>query len=656
MKHLAVLFFSAVFFPASAFAGTGDDDSLEFFAEEAKVLTSASKHPQTAAEAPGSAYIITDQDIERYGYRSVAEALQSVPGFFVTTDRNYTFLWVRGVYRPGDYNTHILYMINGHRLNESLYASTNLEIDCPVDIGAVSRIEVVKGPGSSVHGDNAFFGVVNIVTKTIKDERGAVGAQAGSQRTYQGHARAAGRFSKDAEFFFAGSAYRSQGEDLQFPQVTAHDDGWFRDSDREQTGSVFASAKVSNLFLQASYSSREKRIPTGSFSSFNGQPASFTRDNRGFLDAQGQWGSLETLQASARAYYDDYAYDADFLTISPAPPPDTYLNRDLGRLRWFGEEVRLSKNLFGENLFMFGQEYEQSVYGLLKNFDADPLVVNTDVGVRPHRWALFIQQDLRAHEKLTLSGGVRMDRYKSFGNTYNTRGSAVLRPFENSVWKFLYGTAFRAPVPAETDFSQPGIFDPNAGLRPEKMQTLETRWEQSLGRGQNLSLGFFRNRIKQLISQVTDPVTGVGRYENQENLLSQGMELDFRLRPWHGVSARAAYVFQKTRFDGGEELGNSPRHVADFGVDVSGLDGRANASVDSLVIGSRRSMQGTTLASTPVYNAHLRAKPWHEGLILTLSVYNLTDADVLGSGASEHVQDALPQGSRRVIGGIEYRW
>src|SRR5437016_3506281 len=74
---------------------------------------SASKHAQTTGEAPSSVTVITAAEIQRHGYRTLADILRAVRGFFVTYDRNYSSLGVRGFARPGDFNTRILLLVDG---------------------------------------------------------------------------------------------------------------------------------------------------------------------------------------------------------------------------------------------------------------------------------------------------------------------------------------------------------------------------------------------------------------------------------------------------------------------------------------------------------------------------------------------------------------
>src|SRR5579864_9647263 len=142
---------------------------------------SASKHLQSTSEAPSSVTVITADEIQRYGYRTLADILQTVRGFFVTYDRDYSSVGVRGFARPGDYNTRILLLVDGHRLNDNVFDEAMIGTEFPVDIDLIERVEVIRGPVSSLYGSNALFAVVNVITKRGDDLKGLeVSSEAGS--------------------------------------------------------------------------------------------------------------------------------------------------------------------------------------------------------------------------------------------------------------------------------------------------------------------------------------------------------------------------------------------------------------------------------------------------------------------------------------------
>ena len=88
---------------------------------EVGTVFGAAKREQRVTEAPSSVTIVTAEDIRTFGWRTLAEALNSVRGFYITNDRNYAYVGVRGFGRPSDYNNRVLLLVNGHRYNDNVY-------------------------------------------------------------------------------------------------------------------------------------------------------------------------------------------------------------------------------------------------------------------------------------------------------------------------------------------------------------------------------------------------------------------------------------------------------------------------------------------------------------------------------------------------------
>jgi iron complex outermembrane receptor protein len=162
-----------------------NEESLLF--QEIPSVYSASKYEQKVTEAPSSVTIVTSEDIRKYGHRTLADVLRSVKSFYVTSDRNYSYVGGRGFGRPGDYNSRILLLIDGHRTNENIYDQAMVGTEGLIDIDLVDRIEIVRGPGSSLYGSNAFFAVINIITKAGQGPEGWRGIRRGRLvQYYQG--------------------------------------------------------------------------------------------------------------------------------------------------------------------------------------------------------------------------------------------------------------------------------------------------------------------------------------------------------------------------------------------------------------------------------------------------------------------------------------
>src|SRR4029079_5770672 len=78
-----------------------------------EVVVAGSKRAQQARDVASLVSVVTAAEIREHGYRTLADVLRTLSGFYVTNDRNYSFVGVRGFSRPGDWNSRILMLVNG---------------------------------------------------------------------------------------------------------------------------------------------------------------------------------------------------------------------------------------------------------------------------------------------------------------------------------------------------------------------------------------------------------------------------------------------------------------------------------------------------------------------------------------------------------------
>src|SRR5260370_6535735 len=192
----------------------------------------ASKFLQKAPDAPASVTVVTAEEIQKYGYRTLADVLRSVPGFYVIYDRNYAYVGVRGLSWPGDYNARILFLLDGHRVNDNIYDGALVGTDFPVELDLIERIEIVRGPSSSVYGTGAFIAVVNVITKRGRDlDSAEISTEAGSWNSYKGRVIYGKRFDSGLETLLSGTFYDSHSEIATFPNGGRSDE--LTQTDRE---------------------------------------------------------------------------------------------------------------------------------------------------------------------------------------------------------------------------------------------------------------------------------------------------------------------------------------------------------------------------------------------------------------------------------------
>jgi iron complex outermembrane receptor protein len=627
----------------AAWAG---EDLFGFYAEEATVVAAA-KRPQTLAEAPASAHVLTAEDIALFGYRTLGEALQSIPGFYVTTDRNYSYLCVRGFGPPGDYNSRILLLVNGHRMNENIYGGAFVGHDFSLDLRAVERIEVIPGPGSALYGDSAFFAVVNVVTRDAgKGPSASTSAEAGSFGTQAGFADVAVR-GRGVSGYTAASYRFMRGQDLAYPELGG---GAARDADREESMTLYTHWHRGGWQLHANAANRRKRIPTASYGTLFGSTGSETSDGRAFLELRTERTLPGAFQLMARAYHDWYRYHGDYVYADDAQ--GFLVNKDVGRARWYGEEIHLQRELPGRgHRLMLGQEFERNLAGQQVNFDVAPRAVYLRSDLRPHRWALFAQDESRPHPRLGLTTGLRYDRYESFGGTLNPRIAAVLHLTDSQRLKFVYGSAFRAPTPYDLAYEGFGQAA-NAALQPERVRSLEVAGETRAGGIGQFSIAGFHNRIDKLIRQ---SLTSDGDIVsiNDEEVEACGLEASLRLRLPAETLLRAGGVLQRARTAEGARISNAPRYVATLG--LVRRFAATSLAAESFLIGPRRTVQGTALPATALVSLRATLQARDRDLRFEAGAYNLFDIEYRASGAGEHVQSSIAQDGRSFCLGVFYR-
>ena len=213
----------------------------------------ASGFKQKVTEAPASITIITSEEIQRYGYRTLADILRNVPGFQVTYDRNYSYLGVRGYGLPGQYNSSIALLIDGHRVNDNIFDAALIGTEFPVDIDLIDRVEIIRGPNSSLYVASAFLGVISIITKRGRDlpEVSAAGDVA-SYGTYQGRISYGNKFKNGLELLLSGSFYGSHGQGrLFFKEFNnpATNNGVAVNADDDEFHQLFANASWGGFTL-----------------------------------------------------------------------------------------------------------------------------------------------------------------------------------------------------------------------------------------------------------------------------------------------------------------------------------------------------------------------------------------------------------------------
>jgi iron complex outermembrane receptor protein len=595
-------------------------------------ITTASKYGQTSREAPASVTIVTAEDIQRFGYRTLAEALVNVRGFYGSYDRNYFYLGARGFSRPTDYNNRLLLLVDGHTWNESFYDGQFLDTTFGLSLDAVERIEIVRGPGSALYGSSAMFGVINVITKdgrgidgmSARFEGGSFGLRSGTVTA--GHASPSG-----LDVMVTANWSDADGQDLYFADFDDPEtnNGMAEGIDWDKSFGVYGVVRYGDFRFSALGSSRDKGVPTAPWEVlFN--VATTTVDSRLFLDAQIEKDIGETTQITARGFFDGYWYEGDY----PYEIEDGGVWEDGNTVTWAGAEAQFRADLGPANRLKLGSEVRRTLAASYEMKDQDGLYFDNS-------WpytvlSLYAQDEFQLTETFMVTLGARMDHYSNWGTAVTPRAGAVFLPTQSSALKLLYGEAFRSPNLYELNYEEEDWHILNSGLEAEKIRTMELVWEQRLTEGLFGTVSLYHYSMRDLIDENYDEETELNQFINRSDVSANGLEVGFDMRLGSGVSGYASYVFQKAKTED-EALTNSPIHMARAGLSYSLLPQLVLAG-NLLYDHERATVWEEMTESYVLANLTLSTLRLMDRFNASLAIRNLFDTEYTTPGGWEHIQ------------------
>ncbi len=614
---------------------------------EIPIVVTASRMGQPVTEAPSSVTVITANEIKKYGYRTFVDILRSIKGFYVSYDRNYHYIGVRGFSRPGDINTRILFLVDGHRVNDNIFETAPIGTESIIDVDLIDRVEVTRGPGSSLYGSNAFFGVINVITKDGSDFKGAeVSAEAASYDTFKGRLSYGDTFKNGVEMILSGSYYDSKGQDLYYKEFDDPDtnNGIAKDSDDDQYKNIFAKLLFGDFTLLGTYVTREKGIPTASYETEFNDSRTRTMDERSFLDLKYEHNFERLMDVTVRLYYDEYKYFGDYTwDYSEDEEPYLVVNKDTAVGKWWGTDLMLARELLEKHKLLVGAEYRNNFTQDQKNFDEE---VYLDDRRDSRNWAIYMQDEYSISEGLLLNIGVRHDHYETFGGSTNPRLALIYSPLEKTTLKIIYGEAFRAPNVYELYYDDGETQKANPDLGPETIRTYEIILEQYVGNHIRASVGGFYYEAKDLLNLETDPEDDILVYKNVDSVDARGLELELEGK-WNALEGRLSYTFQEAENrQTGSILTNSPKHLAKLNLIVPFFGEKLFASPEVQYMSRRKTLGGDYTDDFMVANLTIFSQSIVKGLDVSASIYNLFDDKYADPASEEHSQDTIEQDGR----------
>jgi outer membrane receptor for ferrienterochelin and colicins len=513
---------ASILLPAISFAADVTDSD--------QIVVTAAGREQEVRDAPASITVINRETLDRMPYREVTDALMEVPGVTVTPgEGNSRDISIRGMAPQ-----YTLILIDGKRLSsrESRTNGGNISEGGQLPpLEAIERIEIVRGPMSSLYGSDAMGGVVNIITRRIgADWRGSARVN-GTMQLGSDYGNAA-----DGNFYLSGPVTKGVGIQLQGAINRREGDKVIGGTPERHDESLaaklgFALNDNHEILLEAGYYRQKVTQVSGE------TIAASATAPAGTVDIQDQRRKVASISHSGKwgfATSESYVQYEDAENVTAQKEVKNTVAQSL----WV---VPLPANTLTLGGFY---RYED-----LTDLTGNLLAGSTTTGTTRTSWALFAENELKLLDGLALTGGIRMDNDEQYGVHWTPRVYAVWNINPALTLKGGYSQGFRAPSLRQTisdwgQTSRGGTIYGNPDLEAETSRTIEAALLFSRGRF-NASLTAYDTRFNDKITRVTcivagawcvnEPLSTIGRppttYVNVDKAKVRGIELavDFPL-------------------------------------------------------------------------------------------------------------------------------
>ncbi|RLZ08836.1 ligand-gated channel protein [Acinetobacter sp. 2JN-4] len=609
------------------------------------IVVTASGFEQDIKKAAASISVLTQEEINKKAYRDVTDALKDVPGVVVTGGGSSSDISIRGMG-----SAYTVIMVDGKKINTRSVRpnsdNSGIEQGWLPNIGAIERIEVIRGPMSGLYGSDAMGGVINIITKKNATEwTGSIKLDttlqenSNSGNLYQSNAYISGPLIANLLSFKANGLFSQRDEDDIY--------GGYKKQKMRAGGAVFSLTPnddhTIDLEYQRSIQARNATVgktienkpnkrgeyPTDSLTNYYRTEYSLTH--------RGHIGAVETNSYIQREENDNpsrnmEATNTTFNTINK-------VNFDRHSLSFGGMYLKEELDDKGNQLSVGGAKP-------ISHLDR-------------YSWALFAENAWNIVDDFTLTSSIRLDKDEKFGDHWSPKVYGVWGLNDNWVIKGGVSTGYKTPALRATvaEWGQAtgggqsnGVIVGNPDLKPEKSVNYEVSFNWDNLDNLNAGLTIFNSEFKDKITEVRtcqgdagsrgcdwlgEKFDFVSLRENVDKANMRGAEVTFGWQVLPNVNLRANYTFtdteQKSGINKGKPLNEMPKHMFNTTADWEINDqfsswGRVNYRSKTSDYLSRTEMAKGKPAYTMV-DVGLNYKPT-QNIAFAAGVYNLFDKEI----------------------------
>lgn len=522
-----------------------------------ETIVTATRIPTEQARVPAAITVLTREEIEERGWRTLAEALATVPGMRLVQGGGLG--QQASAFLRGSNSRHVLVLLDGVPVNDPSEPNGAFNFGNEL-LGDIERIEVVRGPASALYGSGAIGGVINLITRRAPmgtPARGFGDLGAGTNRTVRGVLGLEGT-TADWDYLLVGQSMSSRGHDATAPRFNANTgerEGFVGQAATARLGfAPVAGTRIEGLLRWRENQAGLDSIPRD-------DPNNEQTDRRlyGQIRAEADlFGGAWTTGLRA-AVTEDRRRNVNLPDRQSATRIDDLFRGTRETYDW-GNRVRVGDlGPAREVGLAFGATHERE----RSDSRSGNLPFQTVTNATARSTALHAGAQARFFDRLDLSAGLRQDMAEDYDGFTSWRLGAVLAvPEAQSRLRAAVGTAFKAPSLFQRFGTIGTTFRGNPNLSPERSLAWEFGGETDIaafGRGDGATLGatYFDTRFRDLINFNA----AFSTLENIERARARGVELSLVLRPAEWIDLSAAWTITETRDEiTGRPLPRRPRN------------------------------------------------------------------------------------------------